>query len=612
MASQNIKVGSVDHRRYPILKSTGTLDPMGGTPEVVHRRSGHLTPRSTKHNTGVAPLENSCTTFFRKILGKLTRSSHQYVYDMLCAYRDAPRREGAARKRRATTTALFAGELFGIDSALERVIDYFKAAAAGSDVADVCCCCSVRRRAVILARDLAEARPRGIQPHRRRRAVRAAGLAAARIAAEYDSGSMRPRFRATYGVDIQGELSPYARARLDDEFQGRLHALSRRAYLPVRSGASRRRHVCAARSDDGGHRRPGRLGRLVEGRRIGDEGDPRAWSWSGAVYAASRGVLEMSRLHLEHAAARGVDGARPRPARGSPSSPMAATFDKSTEPTRSAMSAVVGSCGAYVPTPTRAASDKKMRSTGKRMKSPLTRRRADARVRRQLALNVDAVRGAKPRPQARRNQVQRRFVQRRALQRVQRAFVGVAVFLEPALQQDHERGLAARRRPQQQQQSSAHVGARGGGLEVVDDALERTVDAEELAGEQRGRRARSLPSVPRPRGAARRVRAEHVVNVLMRRARQLRRIFGRMSCRNSAKVPRQCCAWCCVANVARSSMNEPLWVTTRGSNMSRWTVDSASVVINTPYFGVLDAMGWLVFCFSSIVRRPSKNLRPAN
>ena len=27
--------------------------------------------------------------------------------------------------------------------------------------------------------------------------------------------------------------------------------------------------------------------------RVGDEGNPRAWSWSGAVYAASRGVLEM-------------------------------------------------------------------------------------------------------------------------------------------------------------------------------------------------------------------------------------------------------------------------------------------------------------------------------
>src|SRR5207237_7945986 len=27
--------------------------------------------------------------------------------------------------------------------------------------------------------------------------------------------------------------------------------------------------------------------------KYGDEGDPRAWSWSGAVFAASRGVLEM-------------------------------------------------------------------------------------------------------------------------------------------------------------------------------------------------------------------------------------------------------------------------------------------------------------------------------
>ena len=179
---------------------------------------------------------------------------------------------------------------------------------------------------------------------------------------------------------------------------------------------------------------------------------------------------------------------------------MSATFDKSTEPTKSAMSAVVGSCGAYVPTPTRAASDKKDALDGEAHEVALELVvEPRARVRRQLALNVDAVRGAKARPQARRNQIQRRLVQRRALQRVQRAFVGVAVFLEPALQQDHERGLAARRRPQEQQQSSADVGARGGGLEVVDDALERTVDAEELAGEQRGRRARWLA---RPRSLA--------------------------------------------------------------------------------------------------------------
>jgi serine protein kinase len=86
---------------------------------------------------------------------KLTRSSHQYVYDMLCAYRDAPRVVRGTGEPEPTATALFAGELFGIDSALERVIDYFKAAAAGT---------AVGRQ--VFARDPAEAGSRGIQPHR--------------------------------------------------------------------------------------------------------------------------------------------------------------------------------------------------------------------------------------------------------------------------------------------------------------------------------------------------------------------------------------------------------------------------------------------------------------
>src|SRR6478736_7252595 len=72
-----------------------------------------------------------------KDAAKLTRSSHQYIHDMLCCYRDAripsattPTDSDSA----ASEKALFAGELFGIDAALDRVIDYFKAAAAGSDV----------------------------------------------------------------------------------------------------------------------------------------------------------------------------------------------------------------------------------------------------------------------------------------------------------------------------------------------------------------------------------------------------------------------------------------------------------------------------------------------
>src|SRR5690606_40120804 len=74
--------------------------------------------------------------------------------------------------------------------------------------------------------------------------------------------------------------------------------------------------------------------------------------------------------------------------------------------------------------------------------------------RRELARDLDAVAFAELGTQARRNQVQRVLAQRRALYRVKGAFVRAAVLLETPLQQDRERGLAARRRSQQQEQAS--------------------------------------------------------------------------------------------------------------------------------------------------------------
>ena len=103
------------------------------------------------------------------------------------------------------------------------------------------------------------------------------------------------------------------------------------------------------------------------------------------------------------------------------------------------------------------------------------------------------------------------LAQRRAVDGVQRALVGAAVFLEPALQQDRQRRLAARGRPEQQQQPAADIGAGGGGLEVVDDARQRLVDAEQLALEQLAR-AHALGGV-RLAGAA--VPAQHVPDVFV-------------------------------------------------------------------------------------------------
>jgi serine protein kinase len=61
--------------------------------------------------------------------GHLARSSHEYIWDMLLWHgRDV---EGSDTNK---ARDLFKRELFGVDDPLARVVDYFKAAAAGSDV----------------------------------------------------------------------------------------------------------------------------------------------------------------------------------------------------------------------------------------------------------------------------------------------------------------------------------------------------------------------------------------------------------------------------------------------------------------------------------------------
>jgi serine protein kinase len=60
----------------------------------------------------------------------LARTSHEYIWDMLRWHgRKQPEASDGIKARE-----LFKRELFGIDEPLSRVVDYFKAAAAGSDV----------------------------------------------------------------------------------------------------------------------------------------------------------------------------------------------------------------------------------------------------------------------------------------------------------------------------------------------------------------------------------------------------------------------------------------------------------------------------------------------
>ena len=225
---------------------------------------------------------------------KFVRTSHQYIFEMLSWYRDAQRAANGADVEADGEKALFSGELFGIDAALERVIDYFKAAAAGSDVG--------RRMLLLLGppsggkSTMVILLKRGLEEYSH---TEAGALYALQGSPLHESplnlipASLRPRFRDTYGFEITGELSPYSRARLDDEFDGDFMRFPvERVFL---SEASRVGVGTYAPHDPSTADIADLVGSvdLSKVAHIGDEGDPRAWSWSGAVYAASRGVLEM-------------------------------------------------------------------------------------------------------------------------------------------------------------------------------------------------------------------------------------------------------------------------------------------------------------------------------
>src|SRR3979411_1446749 len=146
----------------------------------------------------------------------LVRTSHEYIWDMLLWYgRDV---EGSEVQK---ARELFKRELFGVDEPLGRVVDYFKAAAAGSDVG--------RRLLLLLGppsggkSTMAILLKRGLEEYSR---TDDGALYAIKGSPMHESplnlvpASLRGAFRETYGVDINGELSPWARDRLEREYQG--------------------------------------------------------------------------------------------------------------------------------------------------------------------------------------------------------------------------------------------------------------------------------------------------------------------------------------------------------------------------------------------------------
>jgi serine protein kinase len=212
----------------------------------------------------------------------LARNAHQYIWDMLRWSRSSAGQD------------LFAGELFGLDDALARVSAYFQAAAAGSEVG--------RRLLLLLGppsggkSTLVILLKRGLEEYSQTddgALYAIAGCPVHESPLHLLPHSMRSHFRDTYGAVAEGELCPHCRARLEQQHGGDfLQMPVERLFLAEaqRCGVGTYAPHDPATADMADLVGSVDLSKVAE---VGDEGDPRAWSWSGAVYAASRGMLEM-------------------------------------------------------------------------------------------------------------------------------------------------------------------------------------------------------------------------------------------------------------------------------------------------------------------------------
>jgi len=217
----------------------------------------------------------------------IARTSHQYIWDMI-RWTQLEDENGHVKNK------LFNDELFGVDEAIERVVDYFKAAAAGSEVG--------RRLLLLLGppsggkSTLVILLKRGLEEYSFTDAGTLYGIQGCPV---HESPlhliphTLRSTFRETYGVEIAGEVCPHCRVRLENEHHGDFMKMPvERIFISEagRSGIGTYAPHDPTTADLADLVGSVDLSKVVE---YGDEGDPRAWSWSGAVYAASRGMLEM-------------------------------------------------------------------------------------------------------------------------------------------------------------------------------------------------------------------------------------------------------------------------------------------------------------------------------
>lgn len=217
-----------------------------------------------------------------------SRLAHARLYDMIRSHGVTVDEETGMEKYR-----FFEDHLFGIDEALNQIMDYFKSAAIGSDV---------RRRILLLygppasgKSELVTLLKRGLEEYSR--TEEGAVFAIADCPQHEDPmhlipHSLRPKFRDEYGIYIEGDLCPRCAVNLREKYDNDIYRVPvRRIFISERD----RIGIGTFVPSDPKTQDISELVGSIDLARIGEygaESDPRAYRFDGELNVANRGLME--------------------------------------------------------------------------------------------------------------------------------------------------------------------------------------------------------------------------------------------------------------------------------------------------------------------------------
>ncbi len=218
---------------------------------------------------------------------RLARLSHARIYDMIADHGIDTTPEGGRRYR------FFEGEMFGLEHALDQLVDYFHSAAQRLEV---------RKRILLLMGPVGGGKStlvallkRGLENYSKTDQGAAYAIRECPMHEEplhLIPDALRPDILAEYGIYIEGDLCPVCRQRLDEVYHGHIDN------VPVERivfSEKMRVGIGTFSPSDPKSQDISELTGSIDLATIGEygsESDPRAYRFDGELNIANRGLME--------------------------------------------------------------------------------------------------------------------------------------------------------------------------------------------------------------------------------------------------------------------------------------------------------------------------------